>query len=277
MVLNIISFLILIAASVPVQAQTSRSELATSQHSSTIKVGSYIWNKNLCVQTSQSGSSKIVPLSVVKAGKGCPQLRDYSLVERAYSAQQVQSSSLTNLLISKYRYLDPENVVPKDLLAKAVTLYDHTQDQLRNPNFITVVDFSKPSSAARFFLIDMRTGGVEALRVAHGQGSDPNKDGYAERFSNNDSSHESSLGVYVTLGTYSGKHGYSLKLDGLSPTNRNAKERAIVVHGANYVRNKDVVQGRSWGCLALARESSTPVINAIKGGSLIYVGLSKSS
>lgn len=86
---------------------------------------------------------------------------------------------------------------------------------------------------------------------------------------------QSSLGVYRTAETYQGKHGYSLRLDGLSPgKNSNARKRAIVVHGADYASPRHLQKfdklGRSWGCPALPREQSRAIIDTIKGGSVIY-------
>lgn len=88
-------------------------------------------------------------------------------------------------------------------------------------------------------------------------------------------SRQSSLGVYRTAETYQGKHGYSLRLDGLSPgKNSNARKRAIVVHGADYASPRHLLKfdklGRSWGCPALPREQSRAIIDTIKGGSVIY-------
>jgi hypothetical protein len=80
----------------------------------------------------------------------------------------------------------------------------------------------------------------------------------------------SSLGYYITGSTYVGSHGTSLKLDGMSSTNSNARGRAIVVHGASYVSESSVIQGRSWGCPAVANSLKTKVINMLKNGSLIY-------
>ncbi|MCP5916770.1 murein L,D-transpeptidase catalytic domain family protein, partial [Klebsiella pneumoniae] len=75
----------------------------------------------------------------------------------------------------------------------------------------------------RFFIVDMNSGSVWPLHVAHGKGSDSNHDGYAEKFSNTSGSNASSLGYYITAETYNGSNGYSLRLDGMSSTNSNAR------------------------------------------------------
>ena len=121
--------------------------------------------------------------------------------------------------------------------------------------------------------MDLATGDVlfEEL-VAHGQGSG---DDLATKFSDEPDSHQSSLGLFLTEETYTGKHGYSLRLQGLEDgVNSRARERAIVVHAAAYV-SADTVStlgrlGRSWGCPALGPNVATRVIDTIKGGSLIF-------
>lgn len=65
------------------------------------------------------------------------------------------------------------------------------------------------------------------------------------------------------------------RLDGLSPTNSNVRARAVVIHGADYVEDADVKPGRSWGCPAVSTESHVRVVNALKGGSIMYAGLTK--
>ncbi|MNS88942.1 hypothetical protein D3C72_1229360 [compost metagenome] len=135
---------------------------------------------------------------------------------------------------------------------------------------MTIIDYSLKSTKKRFFIVDMKKGSVQALHVAHGKGSDSNHDGYAEKFSNVEGSNATSLGFYFTAETYNGSNGYSLKLDGLSTTNSRARERAIVIHGASYVQEKDVIQGRSWGCPALDNAYAKTIINQLKAGTLVY-------
>ncbi len=171
---------------------------------------------------------------------------------------------------SKYAHLDPKRLVPRHLLERAVNYFDANQSKLNNKNFITVIDFSKHSGQRRFFLVNMKSGDVEALHTSHGKNSDPDHNGYADEFSNVSGSNMSSLGFYVTGGTYQGGNGYSLYLDGLSSTNSNARARAIVIHGADYVSPSFSKQGRSFGCPALDMALHRRVIDQIKGKSLIY-------
>lgn len=176
----------------------------------------------------------------------------------------------------RYAYVYRTEQVPKALLSKALEYYHANLSNIGNPNYLAVVDFSRHSSRARFFIISMKTGSVAALHVSHGMGSDPAGTGYATQFSNVPESKKSSLGVYLTADTYTGKHGYSLRLRGMSPTNSNAMKRAIVIHQASYVMESNAQAGRSWGCLAVSPSVINTVIGYLRGGSVIYVGLNNS-
>jgi len=138
---------------------------------------------------------------------------------------------------------------------------------------LTVIDYSRPSSEPRLFVLDLAQ---RALRhqelVAHGRASGEN---LAKSFSNQPGSLQSSLGLFVTLGTYIGRHGRSLRLLGLEPgVNDRAEERAIVMHGAEYVSAAFAALhgrlGRSLGCPALALDVAPRVIDAIRGGSPLF-------
>lgn len=177
-------------------------------------------------------------------------------------------------ITSKYSHLDPHHAVPGKLLDEALEYYDLNHSSLANKDYLTVIDFSKSSVKVRMWVINMSTGSVWPMHVAHGSGSDRDHDGYAEKFSNVEGSNMSSLGVYITAETYSGRNGYSLRLDGMSITNSNARDRAIVVHGANYVSETEEIQGRSAGCPAVTHAYRDQLINRIKEGSVIYAGLS---
>jgi hypothetical protein len=112
--------------------------------------------------------------------------------------------------------------------------------------------------------------------VAHGRGSDPDGDGFATKFSNAPESKASSLGFYLTGPLYNGSHGRSMRLIGLSQTNSNVLARAVVVHESAYVQEASVLQGRSFGCLAVSTAEIRNVLAALNGGALIYAGLSNS-
>jgi hypothetical protein len=146
--------------------------------------------------------------------------------------------------------------------------------KIQNKKIITIIDFSKPSTQQRFFVIDLENYHVLfKTLVAHGKNSGDNT---ADSFSNNSESLKSCLGFFVTAETYNGKHGYSLSLDGLEPgINDNARNRAIVIHGADYVSagfaQKYGRIGRSWGCPALPSDISKEIIDQIKNGTCLFI------
>jgi hypothetical protein len=140
-------------------------------------------------------------------------------------------------------------------------------------NILTVVDFSQNSRRKRMYIIDMDTRKVlKNTYVAHGKNTGLDE---ATRFSNTHESLQSSLGFYITKGTYFGKHGLSLKLDGQERGwNDNAESRAVVVHGADYIgehRRGAAYMGRSFGCPAVPQAQSKEIINYIKDGSCMFI------
>jgi hypothetical protein len=154
---------------------------------------------------------------------------------------------------------------------KAVSAYSKYKSKIKNGRYVVAIDMSQHSGTRRFFLFDLSTGNVKRQLVSHGEGSDPNNDGYATQFSNLDSSHMTSLGAYVTDATYQGKNGYSLRLRGQESTNSNAYARAVVVHPADYVSEAKGRAGRSWGCPALDPSVARGIIDKIKGGALLLI------
>jgi hypothetical protein len=141
-------------------------------------------------------------------------------------------------------------------------------------NILTVADFSKSSSEKRLYVIDVEQQKILFhTLVAHGRKSGVK---YATQFSNKPESNKSSLGFYLTLGTYFGGNGYSLKLLGLEKgINDKALQRAIVMHGSDYVNNafgaSNGFVGRSFGCPAVPRKQAAPIINTIKNGSVLFI------
>lgn len=179
------------------------------------------------------------------------------------------SGGSSEAITEKYSYVDQDKIVPAALLLKTLTYYDANLSKIKNKNYIVVIDFKQHNSKKRFYLINMQSGDVEQYLTAHGKNSDSDYDGYATKFSNSEGSLMSSVGFFLTAETYNGDNGYSLRLDGLSSTNSNARSRAIVIHGASYVRPASLI-GRSYGCPALEVRYAADVIDTIKGGSLIY-------
>ena len=140
---------------------------------------------------------------------------------------------------------------------------------------VGLVDFSAPSRAARFYLLDMADGQVISTHlVAHGKGSDPANRGWVERLSNQPGSYASCDGAFLTGQTYYGEHGRSRRLIGLEPQNNMAEPRAIVIHGAAYVDPDMAVSqgrvGRSQGCFAVSRREIDDVLELLSEGSLLF-------
>lgn len=171
-----------------------------------------------------------------------------------------------------YNEIGLENEVCYDAFEQAVKGYAKIDS--RKKNIITIIDFTKPSTEERLYVIDLQNKKLLFVsHVSHGRNSGEN---YATSFSNINGSHQSSLGFFLTEGTYHGRNGYSLKLDGLEKgINDRAKERAIVIHGAKY-SNPSIISsagrlGRSFGCPALPTELAKPIINTIKDGSVLFI------
>jgi hypothetical protein len=145
---------------------------------------------------------------------------------------------------------------------------------IKNDNILSIVDFSLPSSKKRLFVIDVMSGKLLFNTfVSHGRNSGQEM---ATQFSNDINSFKSSLGFYVTGGTYKGEHGYSLRLEGKEAgINDNAYDRDIVMHAANYVNEKVIKTkgyiGRSLGCPAVPPSLHKAIINTIKDGSCLFL------
>lgn len=139
---------------------------------------------------------------------------------------------------------------------------------------LTIVDFTRASTTKRMWIVDLQKRKLLLNTwVAHGQGSGNDM---ADAFSNNEESHQSSLGFYITDDIYMGKHGRSLHLDGVDRGfNDKARERAIVLHGADYVNQNTIDQlgrlGRSFGCPAVSSAVVDQVIEMVKNKNLLFI------
>lgn len=148
------------------------------------------------------------------------------------------------------------------------------QGKLNNQSVIAIVDFSQPSTSKRLYVLDMENYKVLFnTLVAHGRNSGKE---WAKYFSNKLSSYKSSPGFYITGQTYTGSNGYSLKLSGIeNGINDKAMQRAIVMHGADYVNESFIASrgyiGRSQGCPAVPLKEAKRIINTLKDGSCLYI------
>src|SRR6476620_6598831 len=152
--------------------------------------------------------------------------------------------------------------------------YSLKEKGLIKKDILTLIDFSLSSNTKRLWVIDLSTNTVliNSL-VAHGRNTG---DEFATSFSNDASSFKSSLGFYVTGEIYNGKHGKSLKLDGLEKgVNDNARNRGVVMHAADYVSESFIKDhhrlGRSQGCPALPAGLTDEIIDTIKNKSCLFI------
>lgn len=169
------------------------------------------------------------------------------------------------------------NVLNPEVFKKAYTGFQNLKKAGKldeESNLLSICDFSLSSNTKRLWVIDLDSNTVvfNSL-VAHGKNTGEE---FATRFSNVESSYQSSLGFYITDVTYQGENGYSLKLLGMdNGYNDAALKRAIVMHGADYVSDNFAAQhkriGRSWGCPAVPREIAQTLIDTIKEKSCLFI------
>lgn len=170
--------------------------------------------------------------------------------------------------------LDPLNLIDDRLENEALASYArHAAQQPFKGNEIVIVDYALPSSARRLYIVNIRTGAVEAHYVAHGRGSDPGHTNMAVRFSDAETSGMSSVGAFRGLERYkSPSHGAALKLAGLDATNESAYRRLIVFHTAPYFDPANGRFGRSCGCFVVTKGDMARVYDVIADGGFLYAG-----
>ena len=171
--------------------------------------------------------------------------------------------------------LDPRGHVRKELMERAMAALDihHRKIPLRDRMYL--VDFKKFSGEERLYEVDLIAGEVKVLRTCHGRGSDPSHTGYAQRFSNTPDSNMSSVGAYATAGAgWGAQQGPNVLLDGLEYTNDKARERAIIIHGADYADPDFLARegklGRSYGCFSVAHTDLPELRERMGEGRLLF-------
>lgn len=138
---------------------------------------------------------------------------------------------------------------------------------------LAVIDYSRSSLERRLWVFDLARGRLlQREFVAHGRQSG---ESFAEHFSNLPGSNQSSLGLFRGAESYKGRHGHSLRLDGLEPGfNDHARARALVIHGADYVAptwaQKYGRMGRSLGCPAVQQEVIGVLVDQLKDGQYLF-------
>jgi len=213
----------------------------------------------------------------------------------ANPVNEIDSKTATNEIANKHSNLSPLSLLEN----QASTIYDaiHLENAglsfevfekayigflnlqtshkvSEQSSILSIADFNQSSKNKRLWIIDLKN---ESLLlntwVSHGRGSGGD---IATQFSNTNNSHQSSLGFYVTGEVYSGKHGRSLRLDGMdNGFNSNARSRAIVLHGASYVSPQAIKNlnrlGLSHGCPAVPLELSNKIIDLVKNKTVLYI------
>ena len=186
--------------------------------------------------------------------------------------------------------LDRHGLIPRSLLREALAGLKTHGGQVANRRRIAIVDLSRPSGEPRFYVLNLHDGSVRLMATTHGKGSDPDQVGRAVRVSNAPGSMASSVGGYLTgEGYYSAAHlSQAVRLDGLDPTDADARCRCIVIHeadrsdGQNYASAAWIAAhvgadgkgqaGRSDGCFAFSREDMPYVLRRMTAGTFLYAG-----
>ncbi|MGF2685757.1 murein L,D-transpeptidase catalytic domain family protein [Marinobacter sp. DUT-3] len=185
---------------------------------------------------------------------------------------QGAAASFDNSLLTRLSSVAPKlsaEVLQRALQASSCAV----SNGVEMPERLAVIDFSLPSSEERLWIFDLASGELLLKDlVAHGKNSGSLE---STAFSNIEGSHQSSIGLFKASESYRGKHGYSLRLDGLEPgINDLARQRAIVIHGADYVNDNWVRDygriGRSHGCPAVDQQVIQKVVDNLKGGQLVF-------
>lgn len=171
--------------------------------------------------------------------------------------------------------LDPQRLVRPELMSRAMAALDIHHERLPLRDRMYLVDFQKFSGEQRLYEVDLIGGRVTALRTSHGRGSDPEHSGFARRFSNEPDSHMSSVGAYATAGpSWGSQQGPNVLLDGLEYSNNLARDRAIIIHGADYADPEFLARegklGRSYGCFSTAHTDLPMLRERMGHGRLLF-------
>ncbi|PZU61538.1 MAG: twin-arginine translocation pathway signal [Brevundimonas sp.] len=209
-------------------------------------------------------SARATPIVTAQAAPVVP-----TAAPSAAPAPAIQTANLTA------PPLDPRGRVRKDLMERAMAALDIHHRRLPLRDRMYLVDFQKFSGDERLYEVDLEGGQVTVLRTCHGRGSDPSHTGYAQRFSNTPDSNMSSVGAYATAGaSWGSQQGPNVLLDGLEYTNDKARERAIIIHGADYADPDFLARegklGRSYGCFSVAHADLPDLRERMGQGRLLF-------
>lgn len=173
------------------------------------------------------------------------------------------------------RPLDPRGEVRKELLERAMSALDIHKDRVTQRDRMYLVDFKKFSGEERLYEVDLEGGQITLMRTSHGRGSDPAHTGYPTLFGNTPESHMSSVGSFATAGaSWGAAQGPNVLLDGLEYSNDRARERAIIIHGADYADPDYLARegklGRSYGCFSVAHADLPRLRDRMGQGRLLF-------
>jgi len=206
------------------------------------------------------------PVAVIKSHK--------KILNNSLTARQLLEKYIDNIYESAHLKVSGLDF---NVFKKGVTGFINLKAEKKIPretSILTLIDYGRSSQKKRMWIIDLIAKTlILNTWVAHGEGSGRN---VAKRFSDKIDSHASSIGFFLTDNVYYGKNGRSLRLDGLDEEfNINARARAIVVHGASYVSQKNIRNtghlGRSFGCPAVSPKVADRVINTIKAKTVMFI------
>lgn len=209
--------------------------------------------------TAAAQTASVQPLGTVTPGPQLP----------ARPAQVITSHLNTT------RPLDPRSQVRKELMDRAMAALDIHDHRITRRDRMYLVDFKKFSGDERLFEVDLEGGAVTLMRTSHGRGSDPAHTGFAVNFGNDPDSHMSSVGAFATAGaSYGAQQGPNVLLDGLEYTNNLARERAIIIHGADYADPAFLARegklGRSYGCFSVGHADLPALRERMGEGRLLF-------
>ncbi|WP_292041695.1 MULTISPECIES: murein L,D-transpeptidase catalytic domain-containing protein [unclassified Brevundimonas] len=200
-----------------------------------------------------------------------PRLQAYA----AYPSATPPPPAPVTAVAARGPVIDPYRIVRPDLMARARAALDTHGHRIPLRDRMYLVDFQKFSGEERLYEVDLLGGWVTAYRTSHGRGSDPAHSGYAERFSNEPESYMSSIGAYATAGpSWGPQQGPNVLLDGLEYSNNLARQRAIIIHGADYAEPSFLQTqgklGRSYGCFSCSHADLQALRERMGEGRLLF-------